>query len=172
MDLIIRATNGDTKEVFEGTVPIPETPVRLYSATLTSEDGAPLAIEVQHTPHSLDMLEVHLNTEPDALYFHLNRDVLFNPFYFRMKPQKDSTKGLIDSPWQVSAELTNRQGRNMIYALVNENEGLTAREIGKLFGAPIGEILRQMADWGRVKQADKSESGFWKYYPIPPDPDA
>lgn len=173
MELRVTAINRDDQNgSFQGIVLVPEKPPTLCSAVLKRNDGETLSMEASHT-HSMDELSVCLDTRPDALCFDLKR--ASNPRFFRMvtnRAQNATTERPVHSKWRVYAQLTDEQLTNMIYILVCDNEGSTAKQLGKLFGAPISLTLRQLADFGRVRQKDRSPTGYWRYYPISPDHDA
>lgn len=74
MDLIVTAINQeDENRSFQAVVCVPETPPNLCRAVLERNDDATLLVDARHKSHSLDILEVWIDTKPEALYFHLSR---------------------------------------------------------------------------------------------------
>lgn len=142
---------------------------KLHDLELKSPQSEVLKIQARLGLYSDRTLEIFMDEDGKEVLFELRRQPDANPYYFFLVTNARDLKNhykFVKTKWQVWTSITPREARNIIYELVEKYRGLGAIELGRLFGAPIGEELWELARLGRIRKVRTTITGHYRYYPL------
>ncbi len=164
----IFARNKETTALFKTQVDLP-TDAKLHPIELKNPQGDTLKIQARSGLYAFSdrILEIFVEENGKKVLFELVRNVNPHFFFLWITPRDINNKRkFTKTKWEMSAQITRREEKKIICELVGKNPGLSAHQLGKLFGAPIGETLKELSRSERIKKVRTTTSGRYQYYPL------
>lgn len=164
----IFARNKETTALFKTQIDLP-TDAKLHPIELKNPQGDKLKIEARSGLYYPDKtLDIFIEEDGSKkVLFELLREENPHFFFLWITPRDINNKRkFTKTKWEMSAQITRQEEKKIICELVGKNPGLSAHQLGKLFGAPIGETLKDLLRLGRIKKVRTTTSGRYQYYPL------